>query len=145
MIKGLHHIAITTQNLEALVTFYKVAFAAEIVREGGWVADNAAFNAAVGLYRQTARLTLLRVGDTHLEIFEFEKPATGEPIQTIHSVGLTHIGFEVSNIQAEVTRLRALGVPFFSDVITGPAGGSFVYGRDPDGNIIEMVQNPPEA
>ena len=145
MIKGLHHIAITTQNLEALVVFYKTAFSAEVVREGGWIADNTAFNAAVGLNRQAARLTLLRVGAAHLEIFEFEQPAAGDPIQTIHSVGLTHIGFEVTDIHAEVARLKDLDVPFFSDVLTGPAGGSFVYGRDPDGNIIELVQSPPEV
>ena len=45
----------------------------------------------------------------------------------------------VEDIAAEVERLRAAGVTFRSDVISGP-GGSQIVLDDPSGNPIELFQ-----
>jgi hypothetical protein len=46
----------------------------------------------------------------------------------------------VADLEAEVKRLRALGVPFrTTDIVTGP-GGSQVIIDDPSGNPIELFQ-----
>ena len=54
--------------------------------------------------------------------------------------GWNRIHLEVSDLEAEVTRLRAAGVPFrTNDIVTGP-GGSQVIIDDPSGNPIELFQ-----
>jgi catechol 2,3-dioxygenase-like lactoylglutathione lyase family enzyme len=53
--------------------------------------------------------------------------------------GWNRIHFVVDDITAEVERLRAAGVSFRNDVISGP-GGKQVLVDDPAGNPIEIFQ-----
>jgi catechol 2,3-dioxygenase-like lactoylglutathione lyase family enzyme len=53
--------------------------------------------------------------------------------------GWNRIEFVVDNIAAEVKRLRAEGVHFRNDVVTGP-GGKQILLEDPSGNPIELFQ-----
>jgi catechol 2,3-dioxygenase-like lactoylglutathione lyase family enzyme len=53
--------------------------------------------------------------------------------------GWNRIHFVVEDLAAEVERLRAAGVQFRSDIITGP-GGSQIVLDDPSGNPIELFQ-----
>ena len=53
--------------------------------------------------------------------------------------GWNRIHFVVDDIEAEVARLRAAGVRFRSDVVTGPGGKQIVL-DDPSGNPIEVFQ-----
>ena len=53
--------------------------------------------------------------------------------------GWNRIHLIVADIHQEVERLRAAGVVFRNDVITGP-GGSQIVLDDPSGNPIELFQ-----
>ena len=45
----------------------------------------------------------------------------------------------VEDIAAEVERLRAGGVTFRNEIVTGP-GGSQILAEDPAGNVVELFQ-----
>jgi catechol 2,3-dioxygenase-like lactoylglutathione lyase family enzyme len=53
--------------------------------------------------------------------------------------GWNRIHFIVDDIEAEVERLRAAGLSFRNDIITGP-GGRQILLDDPSGNPIELFQ-----
>jgi catechol 2,3-dioxygenase-like lactoylglutathione lyase family enzyme len=53
--------------------------------------------------------------------------------------GWNRIHVIVDDISAEVARLRAAGVHFRNDIVTGP-GGSQVLLKDPAGNLVELFQ-----
>jgi len=53
--------------------------------------------------------------------------------------GWNRIELIVDDIDAEVARLRAAGVVFRSDVVTGPGGRQIVL-DDPAGNAVELFQ-----
>jgi catechol 2,3-dioxygenase-like lactoylglutathione lyase family enzyme len=53
--------------------------------------------------------------------------------------GWNRIHFIVDDIEAEVARLRAAGVRFRSEVVSGPGGKQIVL-DDPSGNPIELFQ-----
>ena len=53
--------------------------------------------------------------------------------------GWNRIHLVVDDLAAEVERLRAAGVPFRNDVVTGP-GGSQILLLDPAGNLVELFQ-----
>lgn len=59
-----------------------------------------------------------------------ERPAPG---------GWNRIHLVVDDLPAEVARLRAAGVRFRNDVVTGP-GGSQILLIDPSGNFVELFQ-----
>ena len=53
--------------------------------------------------------------------------------------GWNRIHFVVDDIAADVARLRAAGIPFRNEIISGP-GGQQVLLEDPSGNPIELFQ-----
>ena len=53
--------------------------------------------------------------------------------------GWNRIHLIVSDLAVEVARLRAAGVQFRNDVVTGP-GGSQILLQDPSGNLVELFQ-----
>jgi catechol 2,3-dioxygenase-like lactoylglutathione lyase family enzyme len=55
------------------------------------------------------------------------------------SPGRNRIHLVVDDLDAEVGRLRDAGLPFRSNVITGP-GGRQILLADPAGNLIELFQ-----
>jgi catechol 2,3-dioxygenase-like lactoylglutathione lyase family enzyme len=59
-----------------------------------------------------------------------EKPVPG---------GWNRIHLIVDDIASEVARLRAAGVPFRNDIISGP-GGQQILLLDPSGNVVELFQ-----
>ena len=53
--------------------------------------------------------------------------------------GWNRIHLIVDDIAAEVDRLRAAGLTFRNDIVTGP-GGRQILLEDPAGNVIELFQ-----
>ena len=53
--------------------------------------------------------------------------------------GWNRIHLIVDDLPAEVARLRADGVQFRNDIVTGP-GGSQILLVDPSGNLVELFQ-----
>jgi catechol 2,3-dioxygenase-like lactoylglutathione lyase family enzyme len=53
--------------------------------------------------------------------------------------GWNRIHLVVDDLDREAQRLRALGVAFRSDVVTGPGGSQLVL-DDPSGNPVELFQ-----
>jgi catechol 2,3-dioxygenase-like lactoylglutathione lyase family enzyme len=53
--------------------------------------------------------------------------------------GWNRIHLIVPDLDAEVERLQAEGVPFRNDVVVGP-GGSQILIQDPAGNLVELFQ-----
>ncbi|GLW20938.1 VOC family protein [Microbispora triticiradicis] len=55
------------------------------------------------------------------------------------AAGRNRVHLIVDDLDTEVARLRAAGLPFRSDVVTGP-GGRQILLADPAGNLIELFQ-----
>jgi catechol 2,3-dioxygenase-like lactoylglutathione lyase family enzyme len=53
--------------------------------------------------------------------------------------GWNRIHLLVDDLQAEVVRLRAEGIQFRNDIVTGP-GGLQILLVDPSGNLVELFQ-----
>jgi catechol 2,3-dioxygenase-like lactoylglutathione lyase family enzyme len=55
------------------------------------------------------------------------------------AAGRNRIHLVVDDLDAEVARLREAGLPFRSEVVSGP-GGRQVLVADPAGNLVELFQ-----
>ena len=70
------------------------------------------------------------------------KSSAGRPMpdgRTPEPGGWNRVHFVVGDIDAEVERLRAAGISFRNDIVSGP-GGRQILLEDPAGNPIELFQ-----
>lgn len=79
-----------------------------------------------------------------IELLKFDAVAPGaENIGLANRIGLRHLAFAVSDIEAEVQRLREHGVEFIGEVQTWQkTGKKLIYFHGPDGILLEFAQYP---
>src|SRR6188508_3685894 len=114
-------------DVEAAVDFYTTHFGFEL--------RSSAAPAFADVVRGNLRLLLAG-----------PKSSAGRPMpdgRTPEPGGWNRIHFVVDDIDAEVERLRAAGVGFRNDIVSGP-GGRQILVDDPSGNSIEIFE-PAEA
>ncbi len=144
MINGMHHTAIATHDIDRIVSFYVDVVGFTLVSRGGWEAGQDDIDAIVGLANSSAKAAMLQAGNCFLEFFEYLTPrgAARDPDYPVCDTGITHIGLNVTGIDAEYERLSANGMRFhYPPIDVGPPGTlRATYGRDPDGNVIELVE-----
>jgi len=141
MIKGIHHAAISTSDLERSLAFYRDLLGFEVVMDGSWPTGVEVADSITGLRGSAARVAMLQGGNAAIELFQFAspKPRPADPRRPVCNHGITHIALEVLDIDAEYERLKAAGVEFHCPPQN--LGRSRVtYGRDPDGNVFELLE-----
>jgi len=137
VIKGIHHISISTPNLERIVGFYqKLGF--ELVKNVEWQ-PNSVTDRISGLQGASGRVAMLRAGNVYLEFIQYYTPeARPHEVRQANDPGYTHICFEAVDIDKEYDRMKAAGMVFTGPPVELGVGCATTYGRDPDGNIIEL-------
>lgn len=149
MIRGIHHVSIHVRDLDAMARFYCEAFGFEDTGfRGGWEVSPE-IDEIVGVYGSSAASRMLIAGNCYLELFHYTRPdpvdsaAPCEPYRN----GYTHFCVDVTDIEAEAERLASLGMTF--DRPHGQAKPvdvgivKAIYGRDPEGNLIELQETAP--
>jgi catechol 2,3-dioxygenase-like lactoylglutathione lyase family enzyme len=141
MIKGFHHAALSTADLDRCVEFYTRVLGCEVAWRFGWPAGTPPADAVTGLHDSSARAAMLRLRASHIEIFEFTSPIPkavhGDRPACDH--GISHVCLEVEDIHAEYARLVAAGMRFHCPP-QAQDDGWVTYGRDCDGNIVELLE-----
>ena len=139
MIRGIHHTAISTGDLERAVDFYVSLLGFEVVDRFDWDQGTEWADRITGLEGSAARAAMLKLGNACVEIFEYSSPppTPADPNRPVCDHGITHIALLVSDIDAEYERLKSAGMHFHS----APTGRlRAIYGRDPDGNVVELME-----
>ena len=142
MIRGIHHTAISTGDLQRSLAFYRDLLGFETVFEAGWPAGTEAADKITGLSGSSARFAMLRAGNTFIELFQYQSPAPrpGDPSRPVCDHGITHICLDVTDVEAEYQRLTAAGMRFHCSPQDLGGGTKTTYGRDPDGNVVELQE-----
>ena len=141
MILGIHHTALSTRDADRLVRFYRELFGFEVEFDFPWDESNAAFRQSHAVRESAGRVVMISNGSSRLEIFEYRKPDPRPDIagRANADLGIAHFGIEVREIEKEHARLAAAGMQFQSELVTQTPTIKMVYGRDPDGNLIELI------
>jgi catechol 2,3-dioxygenase-like lactoylglutathione lyase family enzyme len=141
MIRGIHHTAISTADLERSVRFYRDLLGFEEIFTSGWERGADRADKITGLTDSSARLVMLKAGNAYIEIFQYSSPQAraGDPNRPACDHGITHLCLDVRDIQAEYERLKTAGMAFHCPP-QETGGVSATYGRDPDGNIVELLE-----
>lgn len=141
MIRGIHHTAISTGDLQRALAFYRDLLGFETVFEAGWPTGTEVADNITGLSGSSAQVAMLRAGNTFIELFQYGSPAPGpgDPSRPVCDHGITHICLDVTDVEAEYQRLTAAGMRFHCPP-QDLGGARTTYGRDPDGNVVEIQE-----
>ncbi len=125
-IKGIHHIAILTDNYESSKRFYTEVLGFEIIRE------------TYRAERQSYKLDLAIAGQYQVELFSF--PEFRERGSYPEAKGLRHLAFAVDDVEAAAEELKTKNVlvePVRVDELTHK---KFVFFSDPNGQPLELYE-----
>lgn len=137
---GLHHVGVPVRSLERSLAWYRDVFDLEptfVTR-----AEGPELSQTVQLERASLSFAFLELGNTVLELLEYQSPI-GEDFSLRNcDVGAAHVCFEVEDIDRVYARLSKKGVEFN----IGPTkvqggvleGDRYCYFRDPDGIQLEL-------
>lgn len=139
MIRGVHHLAVSTPDLDRFVDHYERWFGFERAGGGAWERGNERIDRMVGLQDSAARYQMIRLGNLYIEVFEYSAPRgrTVHPRMCDH--GIIHLCLYTDDVFADYERLKRQGMQFRC-----PPGGTgatrATYGMDCDGNVVELLQ-----
>lgn len=125
-LQRLHHVAVICSDYATSRDFYTRVLGLPIARE--------TFRAE----RNSWKLDLTLADGVQIELFSFPNPPKRPSYP--EAAGLRHLAFSVADLDAEVSRLSALGVviePIRVDELTGKR---FTFFADPDGLPIELYE-----
>jgi catechol 2,3-dioxygenase-like lactoylglutathione lyase family enzyme len=142
-----NHLGLTVADMETSAGFYEdLGFSrltAEPVKmDFDWTGQQ------VGHEGADLHILMIELEGAIVELVEYDFPEGGKrtPLET-WDAGAAHVAVEVDDVLGEYERLRGKGVEFVNPPITIPDGAfegcRCVYGRDPDGNIFELMSPLP--
>lgn len=146
MILGIHHPALSVPNLEQALDFYCGKLGFEVVMNVEIPSGIEIMNDAFGLEDAGTRVAMLKKGNSCIEIFEFtgDDVPRGDPHRPVNQHGITHICLVADDYESDFAELEAAGVTFNSAPV-GAAPMRWAYGRDPFGNVLELLEHDPSS
>lgn len=143
------HLGICVSQLERSQRFYTEVFGFRVcarLEPGRELAD------LVGLHGELAmKCQFLEKDGLLIELVEYTQPGAvaAESPQRANRIGYTHLSFRVQNADEIAEKMIAFGGQLhrqtrIADPFLG-LSGVFVFGSDPDGTRIELMQLPDEV
>ena len=149
MISGVHHFSFSVTNIQRTIDFYTRVLGVKLQSQGRnkyETLGTALFGTRWGINQPHADLELavMNIGGTRVEFIEYKDPKP----QTYHKnpsiAGSAHLALQVDNIIETRRKLEEAGVEFHSSINTYMESGKiewqWCYFRDPDGIVLELVQ-----
>jgi len=140
MILGVHHPALAVPDLQKALDFYCGVLGFETVMEAELPSGFEPMSQAFGVADAGCQVRMVRKGNSCLELFEFAKGEAGDPARPVDRQGITHFALASDDVEADFAHLSGNGVAFNAPLF-GEAPNRFAYGRDPFGNVIELLEH----
>ena len=144
MILGVHHPALAVPDMQQALDFYCGILGFELVMEADIPSGIAPMNEAFGVPDAGCKVRMVKKGNSCIELFEFNEGAEGDPQRPVNQSGITHFALVTDDPEKDFAHLSENGVTFNTPLF-GAAPARFAYGRDPFGNVIELLEHAPEA
>ena len=123
LIAGLHHVSVLVANTERALAFYRDLLELPVAPERPPMAYGGAW---------------LQLGSQQIHLLELPNPdpVRGRPE---HGGRDRHVALTVTDLDTLVTRLEAAGI----SCTLSRSGRRALFCRDPDGNAVELIEQPP--
>jgi len=149
MISGVHHFSFSVTSLDRTIEFYTKVLGVPLQSRGRNKYNSlgrALFGTKWGIDQPQADLELavVNIGGTRVEFIEYKDPKAQSYHKNPSIAGSAHLAFKVEDIEETRKKLEEAGVEFHAPIDSYLEGGKtewkWCYFRDPDGIILEIVQ-----
>ena len=144
MILGVHHPALAVPDMQKALDFYCGVLGFEVSMEAEIPSGIEPMNQAFGVADAGCKVCSVRKGNSCIELFEFARGEEGEARRPVDRGGITHIALATDDYQEDYDHLVAHGVRFNTPPM-GEMPARWAYGRDPFGNVIELLEHDPNG
>lgn len=141
MILATRHTGIVVEDMAKSLCFWRDVMGLKVAvdfREKGPFIDTVQALSGVDL-----RMVKLAAPDgSMIELLKDDAHTTPAPEPNrLCDVGIRHVAFTVDDIEIAWRKLRAAGCDVLSEPVTAPDGKArLFFARDPEGNLLELVQ-----
>jgi catechol 2,3-dioxygenase-like lactoylglutathione lyase family enzyme len=131
-----HHVGLTVADIEAAEAFYNEVLDFPVLDR--FLVDGEAFATGVGVDGAAGQFVHLDAGTVRLELVTYA-PEGEAQTSDINQPGAAHVGFEVADLDAVYDDLPD-DVATLSAPQTTASGTRILFLRDPEGNLVELLE-----
>jgi catechol 2,3-dioxygenase-like lactoylglutathione lyase family enzyme len=132
-----HHFGVTVTDLDRAVEFYRDVF--EFGPPERFTVSGEAFADAVGVDGATGRFAHFVLDGARIELVEYDPEGSDATGAAVNQPGAKHLGLAVDDLDAFYADLDP-SVATLSEPRTTESGTRICFLRDPEGNLIEVLE-----
>jgi YD repeat-containing protein len=139
MIGTSHHYGVTVSDMDEALGFYRDTLGMETDAELTFASEE--FSKFVGVENADVDIVFLDAGGFAVELLEYNHPPGGDANEGVsnNDVGAAHLCLEVDDID-EVYDDLSEETEFINPPQTLENGAQVAYMYDPDGNVVELLE-----
>jgi len=131
-----HHFGVTVTDLDRAVEFYRDTF--DFDAPDRFTVSGEAFADGVGVDGATGRFAHFVLDGARIELVEYDPEGTDATGAAVNQPGAKHLGLAVDDLDAFYAGLDP-SVETLSEPRTTESGTRICFVRDPEGNLIEVL------
>ena len=131
-----HHFGVTVTDLNRAVAFYRDVLGLDVLAE--FEVGGEAFETGVDVEGASASFAHLDAGDARVELVEYDPEGEDRTGGAVNQPGAKHLGLTVDDVDAVYESLPD-DVETLSEPQTTESGTRIFFVRDPDGNLVEIL------
>ena len=136
-----HHIGVTVTDLDRAVAFYRDVLGLAVLDR--FELSGETFAEAVGVADATGRFAHLDADGARVELVEYDPEGERRTGGAVNQPGTVHLGFVVDSVDDIYEELPD-EVETLSEPQTSPSGTRILFFRDPEDNLVEVLDPDPE-
>ncbi|HIM36922.1 MAG TPA: VOC family protein [Dehalococcoidia bacterium] len=148
-VEWMNHTGFVVSNMERSLAFYRDQLGLEIERDQ--ILEGEFISELVGYPDAKLHIVYLGLGDMKhsVELIEYLNPRSNAvPLPDRKDIGATHLGIIVDNLdefykELSSKEVRFLSPPAIRPNAVYPMAQKGCYMKDPDGNWLELLEQPP--
>jgi catechol 2,3-dioxygenase-like lactoylglutathione lyase family enzyme len=141
VITGIHHTGLVVDDLDAMIDFYRTRQSFALLHRFD-IEDDPANRAMLRVDNAAAKCAFLRGSLGNIELFAFDSGPSNPPAREVYSAGIRHICLQTAIDDALFDALVDAGAGTHARPAGLGTGNSYVYIRDPEGNVLELEGTP---
>ncbi|WP_435176447.1 VOC family protein [Halorussus sp. AFM4] len=132
-----HHFGVTVTDLDRAVEFYRDVLGLDVLNR--FSVSGEAFSTGVDVEGAIGNFAHLDAGSARVELVEYDPAGENRDTERVNQPGAKHLGIAVDDLDGFYEKLPS-DVETLSEPQTTASGTRILFLRDPEGNLVEVLE-----